>query len=197
MVNPKTEKLRDDFYDNSLDLGKWINYGGIQVVETNHELEITNTITAGYYYIDSLLAYNLTGSYVFVKLVVDNPALLYNDPSFLVFIDGDNYITYIIQENVLYAEYCVGGVPTLVNYDAYDATNHKWLRMRESGGTTYWDTSPDGLTWTNFTSAGNPIVFTNIYVELSSGAYADTTGTTIARFSDLNIVEIPTCWFGM
>jgi hypothetical protein len=31
----------------------------------------------------------------------------------------------------------------------FSATNHKWLRIRESGGTLYWDTAPDGLTWTN------------------------------------------------
>ncbi|MEU0847720.1 hypothetical protein ABZ387_07095 [Streptomyces flaveolus] len=31
----------------------------------------------------------------------------------------------------------------------YSATDHKWLRMREDGTSLYWDTSPDGTTWTN------------------------------------------------
>lgn len=31
----------------------------------------------------------------------------------------------------------------------YNATTHKWLRIRETGGNTYMDTSPDGTTWTN------------------------------------------------
>jgi hypothetical protein len=31
----------------------------------------------------------------------------------------------------------------------YSATDHKWLRMREDGTNLYWDTSPDGTTWTN------------------------------------------------
>jgi hypothetical protein len=31
----------------------------------------------------------------------------------------------------------------------YSATDHRWLRMREDGINVYWDTSPDGTTWTN------------------------------------------------
>ncbi|MBB1253189.1 hypothetical protein H3146_07365 [Streptomyces sp. OF3] len=31
----------------------------------------------------------------------------------------------------------------------YSPTTHLWLRIRETGGTLYWDTSPDGTTWTN------------------------------------------------
>jgi hypothetical protein len=32
---------------------------------------------------------------------------------------------------------------------AYNATNHRWLRMRITGGNILWDTSPNGITWTN------------------------------------------------
>lgn len=35
----------------------------------------------------------------------------------------------------------------------YDATAHAWVRIREAGGVTYWDTSPDGSTWTQRKSA--------------------------------------------
>ena len=31
----------------------------------------------------------------------------------------------------------------------YNATTHRWLRMRISGGNILWDTSTDGITWTN------------------------------------------------
>ena len=40
----------------------------------------------------------------------------------------------------------------------YDGTSMRWLRLRESSGSFYWDTSPDGVTWTQrytFTSILN------------------------------------------
>ena len=36
--------------------------------------------------------------------------------------------------------------------DTFDALKHTWLRLRESGGTVFWDTSGDGKTWANFAS---------------------------------------------
>lgn len=33
-------------------------------------------------------------------------------------------------------------------YLAYNPTNHRWLRIRDSSGTILWETSPDGNTWT-------------------------------------------------
>jgi hypothetical protein len=192
----KTETFQDNFDDNSIDPTKWNNLDGSQIVETNYELEITNTLSTTFYEIQSVNQYDLTSSYVFVKLVVDNPALLYNDPSFLVFIDGDNYLVFLIESNVLYAQYYSGGTQHPVSNVAYNATNHKWLRMRESGGTTYWDTSPDGLTWTNFTSAGNPIVLTSVYISLGSGTYS-VSGVTTARFDNLNTLGSAICaWIG-
>ncbi|MGW3024837.1 hypothetical protein [Streptomyces sp. NPDC001221] len=35
--------------------------------------------------------------------------------------------------------------PTNLTYSAID---HAWLRVREASGTVYWETSPDGCTWT-------------------------------------------------
>jgi hypothetical protein len=39
---------------------------------------------------------------------------------------------------------------------AYSGTTHKFLRLRETGGTVYWDTSPDGSTWTNRRTLATP-----------------------------------------
>ncbi|MDH6610306.1 hypothetical protein M2164_005941 [Streptomyces sp. SAI-208] len=39
---------------------------------------------------------------------------------------------------------------------AYSATTHKFLRLRETGGTVFWDTSPDGSTWTNRRTLATP-----------------------------------------
>ncbi|MFJ9633806.1 hypothetical protein ACIRU8_39540 [Streptomyces sp. NPDC101175] len=38
----------------------------------------------------------------------------------------------------------------------YSATTHKFLRLREDGTNVYWDTSPDGSTWTNRRTLATP-----------------------------------------
>lgn len=38
----------------------------------------------------------------------------------------------------------------------YSATDHLWLQVRETAGTVYWDTSPDGSTWTNRRTLATP-----------------------------------------
>lgn len=38
----------------------------------------------------------------------------------------------------------------------YNATTHKFLRLRETGGNVLWDTSPDGTTWTNRRTLATP-----------------------------------------
>lgn len=38
----------------------------------------------------------------------------------------------------------------------YNATTHAFLRLRETGGNVYWDTSPDGSTWTNRRTLATP-----------------------------------------
>ncbi|WP_406418401.1 hypothetical protein [Streptomyces sp. NBC_01614] len=39
---------------------------------------------------------------------------------------------------------------------AYNATTHAFLRLREDGTNVYWDTSPDGSTWTNRRTLATP-----------------------------------------
>lgn len=39
---------------------------------------------------------------------------------------------------------------------AYDPVAHLWLRLREDGTNVYWDTSPDGTTWTNRRTVATP-----------------------------------------
>lgn len=45
----------------------------------------------------------------------------------------------------------------------YDPVAHAWWRIRESGGTIFWETSPDSVTWTNqrTTNATAPAYATN------------------------------------
>lgn len=185
VISPKIETLQDDFNDNSLDINKW-NYSN-QVTEINNELEITTTTTAGYYFLHSLNKYDLTSSYVFVKLVIDNPSLVYNNTGFWVW-TSNNQLLFQVVGNILYANTIIGTTQTTINTAIYNSTNHKWLRIRESGGIIYWDYSASGILWTNFAYVTNSGTINNMTVELSVERTQTAPGTTISRFDNLNIL---------
>jgi len=49
-------------------------------------------------------------------------------------------------------------------------TAHLWLRLRESAGTTYFETSPNGIVWTSFYSAATPAAYNNTLVLMAFSA---------------------------
>lgn len=63
-------------------------------------------------------------------------------------VDTAKGVTYLGAESGYYD-------PAGVNL-TYDAAAHAWVRIRESGGSVYWDTSPDGTTWTTRKTAATP-----------------------------------------
>ena len=66
--------------------------------------------------------------------------------------------------------YCrVGGVDGTPQSATYVPATHRWLRIREAGGTLYWDTSPDGTTWALFHSLAAPFAVTALTVRLLAG----------------------------
>ena len=68
-----------------------------------------------------------------------------------------NYVCFSQHGGTLYMRHVRLGV-TSEETVSYDGTSMRWLRLRESSGSFYWDTSPDGVTWTQrytFTSILN------------------------------------------
>ena len=194
---PKAETLKDDFNNNSIDTNKWNNWGGGAVVETNQELEISSTTAASYWGISSLNQYDITDSYVFVKIVdPGNMSLTNYALDFKLDVDSPNYIDFRIKNNHLIAVKSVAWIWTEMANIAYDSINQKWLRLRESGGTIYWDYSANGQTWTNLWSEVDPVTLTAINITLLVGNDAIEISGTTAKFDDLNIVYTGLQWFG-
>lgn len=194
--NPKTETLIDSFNDNSLDLGKWNNWGGIQVVETNQELELTTTTAASYFGINSINQYDLTSSYVLVRLIdPGNTSLASHDCELQCSdIGGNNKIHFQVYADWLVAAHTISSVYTGLAYITYDPAIHKWLRMRENSGNTYWDYSIDSLTWTNFWVEADPIILTELTVYFIVGNSSIEVSGTTSKFDDLNIIYTPLQW---
>lgn len=67
------------------------------------------------------------------------------------------------------------------NGTTYNATNHAWLKISESGGTITFAASADGISYSSLGTLANPIAITELYVTLQTGYYGTepTPGTAI------------------
>lgn len=188
-------ELTDNFDDNSLDTGKWIRYGSsTHVQETGGELRIT-TSTAGNVIrgIISVDSYNLTSSFASVLLVSPGAIASIDDLEIEFRVTKDtsvNELSWMVDgfDYTINATKTVGGIFSFIDFIPYQPNLHKYFRIREDGGTTYWEWSTDGLAWTQFWSESNPFAVTSVVASLIAGPSSTVTQTTTVRFDDFNIV---------
>lgn len=96
--------------------------------------------------------------------------------------------------NNLTAKYAAGAGDQVLRQDtAWNATTHKFLRIREDSGTVYYDYSSDGSSWNNYTSVAVSTVGININdvklvifagafgADQSSDALSDNVNTGVAN----------------
>jgi hypothetical protein len=74
--------------------------------------------------------------------------------------------------------------PTLVTHEtiAFDPTQHRFWRLRQQNGTTYWDTAPDGVSYVEQASVTGVFTPATTGVDFGAGAYVDTPDGGTARF---------------
>lgn len=174
-TTPLTSALTDNF--TTKDTAKW-SWGGTSAVSSG---TLTQTPTSGYTdYIITPVNYSLVGSSISVQLVqppnVGNggtEALLAYDQG-----GGNSEVLTWNNGNLNFRE-TVANVQDNTSL-TYSATDHKYLRIRESGGTIYWDTS-DGVTWTNRRNkvAGISITSGTAFLQTGYVATEPSPGTTI------------------
>lgn len=122
--------------------------------------------------------YDLVGSSVYMKVSQLGP-----DTYFQLDIDGGNQTFLRMNTNgtsLVTQQGSAGSVAESFT-GSYNATNHRWWRISESGGNILWDTSPDSVTWTNFHTAAAAITVSSLKLFLLNGG----TGSN-AIFESLN-----------
>lgn len=179
----KAETIVDNFATQ--DTGKW-TFSGAAAVSGG---QLTMPVNTGYPdFITSVANYDLTDSAVFVQVpTVSNQGNGTTETILELGIDSNNRINALYSNNNLQAREIVGGVSDNQNI-TWDATNHKWWRIRESGGVIFWDTSPDGDTWTNQRSLNRTMAVTNLYIRLQTGYYGTEPSPGTAAFDNVNTV---------
>lgn len=109
-----------------------------------------------------------------------------------IVVDGDHSVAFMVTGgNLVAQEHPAAGVYTdLKTSTAYDSAVHKFFRIRESGGTTYWEyatTWSDDLTgWTTYHSKANPITYTLVKAETLAGCWQAEAASTYAEFDNIN-----------
>jgi hypothetical protein len=182
---PSIATLTDDF--TTANSTKWV-YNAAASVSGGQLVETPNTSYTGQ--IDSVTAYDLTGSAAFVQLAqrpnVGNggiEAYLQIDVGSTI---NQNNIGWNLTGSTLTAFRRVGGVWTAVTSLTYSAASHQRFRVRESGGSIFWDTY-DGSTWTQRGTWVQTWSVTSMKVHIGTGYGGTEPSPGTAIWDDFNI----------
>lgn len=187
------ETFTDNFDGAALDAAKWTPTASA-VTTTVSGGTLNFTTSAGrpinsYAAINSVGTYQFADSSAFVKLIFPAGS-------------GQN-VWFTVKGGVSSGQYFrfvkVGGVLQFLGYDGgyfantqmgYDPVAMLWLRLRNTAGTTYWETSPDATNWTIRSSSTYALKDTAYRVELYTYWSAVSTFSVLS-FDNLNVDPPP------
>lgn len=190
MASPKIATLSDSFDGLALNAGLWVTSipAGTGVILANGTLQIQ--ITAGatqYANAATVNTYDLTGGSVSVQIASQGtPVNGFENWPITAQIDSNNATYAVLSGGFVGVYKKVAGVQTAVWFGAYDPVATQWARIRESNGTIYWEHSPDGSTWTSWTSLTNPFAVTDLQIQHMAGVWSALGFTETVNFDNLN-----------
>lgn len=177
-----TQTLQDQFFEVTVD-SQWFTFGTVTVTPGT----LTMLCDTSYSGIVSQQYYDLTGSFVYCNPVPYTGTGANTQTMLLVSNSGStDQITMGYYQGDLVCNYIVNGTTTNTYSTTYSATTHAWWRIRESGGTTYWDVSSNGVQWTNVASVADPFLYSagvNLSVQTGTTSGTSSGNTTMSNFS--------------
>ena len=120
--------------------------------------------------------YNLTGGNCTIVIGTMVATGVAATAYFRLILDASNYYEWTQTSNTLKARKIVAGVASDIYSVTWSSSTYKYLRVRESGGTVYFDSSSNGSSWT---SRGN----TTIAAAFAVTELAVTVGATCGNVS--------------
>lgn len=145
--------------------------------------------------------YDLTNSYGYIQILTVPSAGTNADGVFEITQGGGtgNYVRWVYEAGTIYAQWAVAYAPTTVFSVAYNSTTHKYWRIREGtggggGGTAgnlYWDTSTDGISWTQRATVATSVVtggVTALLPLIGGVCYQNETSPGVFKWSNFNVI---------
>lgn len=202
-LSQKTSSLVDDFEDNTIDFAvRWPNsYGpifeqnGYAVIEQLAPVGGVDQY-AGYY---SARNYSIQDSQITVQvpgigsangatgqawaaLTVTSQV---DGTTFEIFFDYFNG-NLVLRDNVGYFD----ATPTTISLASLAGLFY-YIRLREASGTMYWETSPDGFTWTQRRTLATHGFMRHGSLGITMQGYRDSGTADFTYFNDFNILPQP------
>lgn len=181
--------LVDDF--STTDTSKWTFDSNATVSAGQLRLSNPNTVT--YAGITSASAQNFTGSVAGAQLVTVPSAGSGNSVESYIKVmqtgNAGNYYTFGFSGGGDFTAYAYNSSSPTNVYDKGSApTAGTYMRIRESGGTTFFETSTDSRTWTSVGSITNPWAVTSMTYQILIGHFgSDNSTVTTAVWDNFNI----------
>lgn len=171
------------------DIARWTSYDSARhSINGSGQLAIAPPAsTSAYYPLKHLTHVDLTNSWVYVEVIGVLAAGSGPETIFQLELDASNLVSFIKSNTSLICRKKVANSNSDTG-PTYNSSTHRWWRIGESGGNILWDTSPDGVTWTNRRSFATPFAITDLIIGLSAGVFNTsfpTPGTAI--FDNLNL----------
>lgn|GEM_PF-5054132 len=191
----KLETLTDNFTTaSSANWWGYGEYGSDSPVVTSGRLVLTPT--SGYPTLSSQSTYDLTASFAMVQFVQNaNVGLGSITVEFGVKVDSDNALRFVVAGNTLIFREAIGGANSDTSV-TYSSATHKFFRIRESGGTVYWETSADSLAWTTQRSKTTTLTLTALTAYFMAGFWDAETSAGTALFDNFNLQSPPASYTG-
>ena len=189
MPNLKLEKLVDAFMAAAIDTSLWSNItGGAATLDTvTDEVALAVPTTSGAINtFGTNTPYDATGSYVYAQVGVAANGNGNTKTIMRVRFDSNNAVTMRVESGTFKMTMQIGGTLTSTTLPAYDPDDHRWWRLRESGGSFYADASPDGLTWTQLASMAYTWDATNVTLRFESQAGATEVAGNVSLIAHVN-----------
>lgn len=137
---------------------------------------------------------DLTDSYVVTEVgsVGDQTVVSWEAYPLQFSLDANNSIYFLVANNTVYCAKKVATVTTVLASFAYVILPNRYFRIREVEGTIYWDTSPDGIAWTNRATelVSNLFDMTAVALVISAGCFAaETVFETSLSINSINCTK--------
>lgn len=148
----------------------------------------TDQYTAQYGEVWSVQPYDLRECSVWLDVAAAFPATTSGDTYIQLYQSGTAYVEMGTWQGTLGFSMADDGDLQVLGSVPYDASEHRWWRLREAQGTLYYETAPDGAAWIQRHTAATPAFLSSVTVKLAAGIWEPSTTQVQAAFDNVDVI---------
>ena len=185
----KASSVTDGFDDGSLrGYNNWIGSGACTGREASGSLELSFPGSGeSFCGVETSQLVDLRNDAIRVQIVTAPTASRTMAFFEAVSIEPSAEVEMLVESGVLYLSVFRDGSPVVQASTVFSPTADRYWQIRESAGRTYFETSPDGASWTTKYSLVTPVDLSAVIVDMAAGHYSPGPGfPQTIRFDNLN-----------